>query len=133
MNNLLTAILLSLSASFGLFSMYKNDAIVTNRFLYQQGWFFFAGITSSAIYYFVCFAVSVSLITSHSIADFISTAIFHPLVAYVFAAGYIYFALYLFSLSRKCMQAKYLPRTARIFVKKRWRRFIILLKNFYKP
>ena len=131
MQIIIPTLMLFFSGSFGLYSMHKNDSIVTNKFLFLHGWFFFAGVSICFIYY-IMQLLSFTALINHSGIYLYVDQLFSPLMTVVFCVGFILFGLYLYSLKRPCMMPQYLPRTFKIFVRKKIRKFLSRLGVKYR-
>jgi hypothetical protein len=117
---LLNGMFFLFSSAFCMYSMYKNDSIITNRWLYLLGWFLF-----------VC-TMSLAFVNLYNHFTEKGYSLFRGLIMkdntqvsvndYVTGGACILFSLYLFSLRKRCMEAHFLPRTFRIWI----------MRNFYK-
>ena len=119
-------------ASFGLYSMYRNDEAITNRWLFLCGWFLWGCMMCLAANTFLTYAVIHGHITVLQLNLFYKgfTAIaYSPLAGLIFSIGFIFYNMYLFSLRKRCMEAELIPRTFSIWVIKLWRK--IFNKNTY--
>lgn len=111
------------SSAFGLYSMYKNDNIVTNRWLYLLGWFLFVCTMSLAVVNFYNYFTLKGYVIFRGVIDgFVKANADSTANDYVTGGAYILFSLYLFSLRKRCMEAEFLPRTFRIW----------LIRTFYR-
>lgn len=108
-------------SSFVLYSQYKNDNVITNRWLYLLGWFMFVCTLSLAAINLAAFLSKNQYIDAEY---FLGTLRSGNVSDYVIGVGSIIFGLYLYSLRKKCMTAELLPRTFRIWFLRRWHRFI---------
>jgi hypothetical protein len=106
---------------FGMYSMYKNDCIITNRWLFLTGWFLFVCTISLSAINFLNYFTAQGII-SFSFAT-LGIGLRASVSDYVTGGATILFALYLFSLRKKCMNAEYLPRTFRIWITRWWHSF----------
>ena len=106
---------------FGMYSMYKNDSVVTNRWLFLFGWFLFVSTLASAGINFVKYAIQKGYMKL-SLMDNFSESVHASISSYVTGLAYIFFAMYLYSLRKKCMTAELLPRTFRIWLIRNWNR-----------
>lgn len=83
-------------ASFGMYSMYKNDSVVTNRWLYLLGWFMFVCVVCLAAINFIDYFVAKGILDMDGIMDRVGNGIHANISDYVTGFAYVLFGFYLF-------------------------------------
>lgn len=129
-NLIIPTLLLLFSGSFGLYSMHRNDSVVNNKYLYLYGWFFFAGVAVTFIFYVLKLLLITELVRGSGLYFYVDN-LFAPITTIIISTGMILHGLYLYSLKRPCMMPQYLPRTAKIFLRKKLRRLLKFFKIKY--
>lgn len=117
---LINGIFFLFSSAFCMYSMYKNDSIITNRWLYLLGWFLFVCTMSLAVVNFY------NHFTERGYSFFRGLVAMDMQVSvndYVTGGASVLFSLYLFSLRKRCMEAHFLPRTFRIWIVRKFYKF----------
>lgn len=122
-SSLIAGIILLLSGIFGLRALYVNDKAIDNKWLSLSGWFLIVVVLVTAAYHFINHFVLRGYLEPGSPVNTISRVFYISIVDYIIAFSMIIFSMYLYSLSRDCMKAEYLPRTLRIWILKRWHKF----------
>lgn len=102
--------------------MYKNDAVVTNRWLYLTGWFLFVCTLCLSVVNFLNLAVMDGYAGFETVAHFIDDEFYSSIYNYVTGVSFVFFGMYLYSLRKKCLTAELLPRTFAIWIMRRWHR-----------
>lgn len=122
---LLSGIYFLAVATFGLYAMYKNDEVVTNKWLFLCGWFLWGCMMCISVNIFLSYSLGLGYLTKHQLdliyKGFTSLA-YSPASTIISSIGSIFYSMYLFSLRKKCMEVEYLPRTFRIWVIRLWRK-----------
>lgn len=106
---------------FLLFSMYKNDSVSTsNRWLRNMAFCVLGILIWVTITSFIRYGVYIGRFRGTNLTDKIR----QPITDYFLMGIAGFLGLYFFSLRKKCMESQYLPRTLKIFIRRRWHRFL---------
>ena len=110
-------IILILITGFGLMAMSKNERLLSNRWLFYTGWFFVARMAITILYYGTAALAELGFIEKVYFNVFYNY--YSHLLDLVFPVGFIFYALYLFSLNHPCLRYSNIFRTLKFLIRKK--------------